>query len=48
MGPFGALVTYGAGPYGPAGPTCSFPHTTDAFPARLTVQTIRLGVNYLF
>jgi len=27
---------------------CSFPQTTDSFPARLTVQTVRLGVNYLF
>jgi len=32
----------------PPAVTCSFPNTTDSFPAKLIVQSVRLGVNYLF
>lgn len=33
---------------GPPAVGCSFPHTTDSFPSKLTMHTARVGVNYLF
>jgi outer membrane immunogenic protein len=32
----------------PPAATCSFPHTTDSFPADLQMQTFRLGLNFKF
>jgi outer membrane immunogenic protein len=42
------VITTGSGPYGPSSYTCNFAHTTDNFPAKLIVQSVRLGVNYRF
>ena len=33
---------------GPISSNCSFPHVTDSFPADVTVDTIKFGLNYKF
>ena len=33
---------------GPISSSCSFPHTTDSFPADLTFHSVRVGANIRF